>query len=90
MKLNSIKNIQFTRLAKATDKLREFNFRKITGAAEETFHVDVSDDRSNRLMFKMQKGGNGTWKIVSPDLLPQWIFDSENQLHDLIEEELAK
>lgn len=89
MKLEAIKNIQFTRLAKATDKLREFNFRKTSSAPDETFHVDVSDDRSNRIIFKMGKEENGQWKIINKDL-PKWVYDAEKQLHELIEEELGK
>lgn len=88
MNLNVIKNIQFTRLAKATGRLREFNFRRIAGAPEETFHVDVSDDRGNRIIFKMQKPDSTHWKIINSGL-PEWIYETEKQLNDLIEEELS-
>jgi uridine kinase len=88
MNLHITKNIQFTRLVKANYHLKEFNFRRITGAAEETFHVDVNDDRGNRLMFKMKKDQGGHWRIVQQPL-PQWVYESEAKLHDQIEEELA-
>ena len=57
------RNIQFTKLIKAEGRLREFNFRKVNGLLEELFTVDVSDDRGNRIMFKMQKQGN-EWLIL--------------------------
>ena len=80
------KNIQFTRHVKVSGRVREFNFRKIPGIPQELFHVDVSDERSNRIMFKMQKTDN-QWKIVDQQL-PAWIYEGELKLHDLIEEEL--
>jgi hypothetical protein len=87
MKIEFIKNIQFTKLVKADGQLREFNFRKISGSKEGLFSVDVSDDRGNRKMFKMQKLDN-TWKILADDQLPDWIWKNESILSDLIEEEL--
>ena len=86
MQIQFKKNIQFTRHVKVTGRVREFNFRKIPGIAEELFHVDVSDERGNRIMFKMQKTDN-QWKIVDQQL-PQWVRDGEKILHELIEEEL--
>lgn len=88
MNLHITKNIQFTRLVKANYHLKEFNFRKITGAIEETFHVDVNDDRGNRLMFKMKKDPDGRWRIVQQPL-PQWLYETEGKLHEQIEEEMA-
>ncbi len=87
MKIEFIKNIQFTKLVKADGQLREFNFRKISGSKEGLFSVDVSDDRGNRKMFKMAKSDN-TWKIVGEDPLPDWIIKNERIFNELIEEEL--
>ena len=87
MKIEFIKNIQFTKLVKADGQLREFNFRKISGSKEGLFSVDVSDDRGNRKMFKMAKSDNN-WKIMGEDLLPDWIFKNESIFNELIEEEL--
>ena len=86
MEINFKKNIQFTRTAKTNGRVREFNFRKIQGTDEELFHVDVSDERGNRIMFRMHKA-NGQWKIVNQEM-PKWVWDAENSLHELIEEEL--
>ena len=63
MHIQFTKNIQFTRLLKADGRLKEFNFRKINGIKEGMFTVDVSDDRGNRIIFRMQKEDNG-WKIM--------------------------
>lgn len=87
MKIEFIKNIQFTKLVKADGQLREFNFRKISGSKEGLFSVDVSDDRGNRKMFKMAKSDNH-WKIVGEDPLPDWIIKNESIFNELIEEEL--
>lgn len=81
------KNIQFTKLIKAPAQLKEFNFRKLPGA-EELFHVDVNDDRGNRIMFNM-KLENGEWKIAN-NIVPKWISDAEGKLRAAIEEELQK
>jgi hypothetical protein len=86
MQIQFKKNIQFTRHVKVSGRVREFNFRKIPGIQDELFHVDVSDERSNRIMFKMKKI-EGQWKIVDQQL-PQWVLEGETKLHELIEEEL--
>ncbi len=80
------RNIQFTKLIKADGRLREFNFRKTNGLQGELFSVDVSDDRGNRIMFKMQKH-DGSWKIVDQPL-PDWVRTNETNFNELIEEEL--
>ena len=66
--------------------MREFNFRKSSPNGEILFVVDVTDDRSNRIIFQMQKE-NDLWKI-QPQLLPDWILKYENQFHELIQDEL--
>ena len=86
MQIQFIKNIQFTKLIKADGHLREFNFRKLTGFQDELFTVDVSDDRGNRIMFRMRKE-DGTWKIIAQPL-PEWVIKNETIFHDQIEEEL--
>ncbi|WP_276481938.1 hypothetical protein [Paraflavitalea pollutisoli] len=86
MRIQFVKNIQFTKLLKVEGRLREFNFRKLGGVNEGIFTVDVVDDRGNRILFRMQKE-DGNWKIM-PQSLPRWIMDTEAQFHDQIEEEL--
>ncbi len=80
------KNIQFSKLIKTEGRLREFNFRKSNPTDKILFFVDVTDDRSNRIFFQMQKE-NDSWKIL-PQLLPDWILKNEEKFHEVIEEEL--
>lgn len=80
------KNVQFSKLVKAEGRLREFNFRKSSPAGTILFFVDVTDDRSNRIIFQMHKD-NDSWKI-QPQLLPDWIVKNEDKFHELIEDEL--
>lgn len=81
------RNIQFTRLVKTEGRLREFNFRKVNGLHEELFSVDVSDDRGNRIMFKMIKEGS-EWVMQTEHPVPDWVRNSAGKFNELIEEEL--
>ena len=87
MALNVRKNVQFTKLIKAPGTLKEFNFRKVPGA-DEVFHVDVNDDRGNRIMFNM-KLQDGQWTVTN-HIVPKWVTDAEPKLHAAIEEELQR
>ena len=87
MNFTFTRNIHFTKLVKTADRLREFNFRLLPGNSNSLFHVDVPDDRGNRIIFKMQKQDNNHWRIVE-NQLPGWISDNEKRLNDLIEEDL--
>jgi hypothetical protein len=75
---------QFTKLVKAGDRLREFNFRRLP--SDRVLSVDVSDERGSRHMFKMQKSDEEQWKIDAPNL-PGWIYEAENQLGQAIEQD---
>jgi hypothetical protein len=86
MHVQFIKNIQFSKVLKADGRMREFNFRKPNGLQEGQFTVDVSDDRGNRIVFKMQKE-EGIWKII-PQPLPSWILENESVFQDMITEEM--
>jgi hypothetical protein len=88
MNFTFAKNVHFTKLVKTNDRLREFNFRLLPGHSNNMFHVDVPDDRGNRIMFKMQKHENNHWRIVDTHL-PLWISEYEQRLNDLIEEEIG-
>lgn len=84
--IQNFKNVQFSRLVKTEGRLREFNFRKSNSNGTSLFFVDVTDDRSNRILFQMHKDSE-SWKI-QPQLLPDWILKNENVLHGFIEDEL--
>lgn len=88
MDLQVMKNIQFTRLVKAAVLQREFNFRMIPHSEYSVFHVDVSDERMNRHIFRMHRGQGG-WKIVLIDAVPSWVYEAEQQLHSILENETA-
>lgn len=85
MNIGFTKNIHFTKLIKVADRLREFNFRLLPGTSNNLFHVDVPDDRGNRIVFKMQRQEN-SWRVVDQDL-PKWISANENILNGAISEE---
>lgn len=87
MNFSFIRNIHFTKLVKTADRLREFNFRLLPGTSQSSVHVDVPDDRGNRIVFKMNKEDGNHWRIDQTNL-PMWVLDSEKKLNDLIEEEL--
>ena len=87
MNIHFIRNIQFTRLIKINGRLREFNFRKLNGAQEGFFSVDVSDDRGNRLMFTMQRQ-QGRYTLIPSTQTPDWITEQEAELAEQIETEL--
>jgi len=59
----------------------------LPGTSNTLFHVDVPDDRGNRIMFKMQKADN-QWKIVDEGL-PVWVSGNENLLNEAISEEVS-
>jgi len=87
MNFTFVRNIHFTKLVKTADRLREFNFRMLPGTSNSSMHVDVPDDRGNRIVFKMSREEGNQWRISEPHL-PVWVLDSEKKLNDLIEEEL--
>lgn len=79
--------LQFTRLIKANDRVREFNFTRPSLVSDNIFRVDVSDDRGNRIIFNLRKEDNNHWKITEQDL-PNWIYETEAELQNGIEEQL--
>lgn len=87
MNFSFVRNIHFTKLVKTTDRLREFNFRMLPGTSNSSIHVDVPDDRGNRIVFKMNRADGNHWRIDETNL-PRWVIDSEKKLDELIEEEL--
>ncbi len=89
MQIHFTKVVHFTRLIKAGGRLREFNFRKINSLEQETFTVDTVDDRGNRILLRMQKDNSNHWTIVQ-QVLPRWIPENEDKLHEAIEDELQR
>lgn len=77
-------NIYFSKLIKAGERLREFNFRQLSQHDNSSYHVDVNDDKGNRIIFSMYRNAEGKWK-TSAQKLPLWIHNAELILGDAIE-----
>jgi uridine kinase len=75
----------FSKLIKAGDRLREFNFRQTNLNDASRYSVDVPDDKGNRIMFSIYKNANSEWK-VSAQLMPMWVHNAEAELALAIEE----
>ena len=75
----------FSKVIKAGERQREFNFRQTSNNDTSRYSIDVPDDKGNRVMFSMYKNSEGQWKTAA-QLLPLWIHDAEAILADAIEE----
>lgn len=75
----------FTKVIKLGNRLREFNFRKLPNT-DNNFHVDVTDDRGVRFMFKMYPDTQQSWQISNLEM-PEWIQHANKILGQLIENE---
>lgn len=77
-------SIHFSKIIKAGDRNREFNFNR-TNRANVQYNVNVPDERGNRIFFTMYQEA-GVWKIA-PDIIPAWITAIEEELGRAIDEE---
>jgi len=75
----------FSKLIKAGDKLREFNFRQASINDNSRYTVDVPDDKGNRIIFSIYKNAGDEWKIAA-QLMPIWVHNAEADLAIAIEE----
>lgn len=75
----------FSKLIKAGDKLREFNFRQTNLNDDSRYTVDVPDDKGNRIMFSVYKNADAEWKVAA-QLMPMWVHDAAMDLAKAIEE----
>lgn len=75
----------FSKLIKAGDKLREFNFRQTYLNNNSCYSIDVPDDKGNRIMFSIYKNADGEWKVAA-QLMPMWVHNAELDLAKAIEE----
>lgn len=75
----------FSKLLKAGDRLREFNFRQASLKDDSRYHVNVPDDTGDRIYFGMQEIADKEWKIEAGSL-PVWIVSAEHLLSEAIEE----
>lgn len=79
----------FSKLIKAGDRLREFNFRQASMNDNSRYTVDVPDDKGNRIIFSLYKNADAVWKI-SAQLMPIWVHNAEAELALAIEENFEK
>jgi hypothetical protein len=77
----------FSKVIKAGERQREFNFRQLSAGAEQRYYVDVPDDKGERIIFHMCPDGEGRWKPTT-SVLPNWIHTAEDQLSEVITEQL--
>ena len=75
----------FSKVIKAGDKLREFNFRQSSMNDNGRYTVDVPDDKGNRIMFSIYKNADAEWKVAA-QLMPMWVHNAESELAVAIEE----
>ena len=75
----------FSKVIKAGNKLRQFNFRQTNNSDSSRYTVDVPDDKGNRIIFSLYKNAEGSWKIAA-QLMPLWVHESEQSLAEAIEE----
>jgi len=75
----------FSKVIKAGDKLREFNFRQTYLNDDSRYTVDVPDDKGNRIIFSIYKNAEAAWKIAA-QLMPMWVHNAEQELATAIEE----
>jgi len=79
----------FSKLIKAGDRLREFNFRQASMNDDSRYSVDVPDDKGGRIMFSLYKNADKEWKIAA-QLMPMWVHDAEGDLANAIEENMRE
>ena len=79
----------FSKLIKAGDKLREFNFRQTYLSDDSRYTVDVPDDKGNRIMFSIYRNAEAEWKVAA-QLMPLWVHNAEQELATAIKENYEK
>lgn len=79
----------FSKLIKAGDRVREFNFRRASLNDTSRYAVDVPDDKGNRILFSMYKNADNEWKVAA-QLMPMWVHNAETDLANAIEENMKE
>lgn len=74
----------FSKIIKADNKNREFNFRQLNNGSDVRYSVDVPDEKGNRITFSMYRTVDGNWR-TSAQKLPIWIHNAETDLGQAIE-----
>ena len=79
----------FSKVIKAGDKLREFNFRQTYLNDDSRYTVDVPDDKGKRILFSIYKNADAEWKVAA-QLMPIWVHNAESELAFAIQENNEK
>jgi hypothetical protein len=80
-------NIYFSKVIKAGERQREFNFRQHSHTTTDSYSIDVPDDKGQRIAFRMDKDVDGIWKTAEQEL-PIWIQGVATELNEAILENL--
>lgn len=76
----------FTKKIQTKEGLKEFNFKKVFyDSTNLMYHVNVVIKPTENLQFRMRKDPSGLW-VIAAQVLPEWLFDIEMELNDVIEE----
>lgn len=76
-------NIYFSKVIKAGERQREFNFRQHSHTTTDSYAIDVPDDQGKRIAFSMHKDSSGNWTTADQEL-PAWIQGVEAALNEAI------
>lgn len=74
----------FTKTIKSGGIEREFKFIKVFYGSEPWYHISFIQN-NKREEFRMYKNEHEEWKI-SDSILPSWIFESECDFSNALEE----
>ena len=80
-------SIAFSKIVKAGNKLREFNFTQASYGLDMSFDIDVVANNEERITFRMVKNTDEQWVLLSHNL-PEWLENAQPQLADAINEEI--
>jgi hypothetical protein len=75
----------FSKIIKAGERLREFNFRQTYINDDSRYTVDVPDDKGNRIIFSIYRNAESEWKVAA-QLMPIWVHNAEADLAIAIQE----
>jgi len=78
-------NIYFSKVIKAGERQREFNFRQLSISSDNCYSVDVPDEKGLRISFTMKKTDDGQWHPEETQL-PSWIQNTVHAISEAIEE----
>ena len=82
-------SIYFSKIIKAGDRQREFNFTQVTNNPDSGYSVDVPDDRGERIYFHLFRDSNGQWTTPSEGL-PHWVYGATPAFSAAIEEHMSE